>query len=114
MGLNVHIPRPPSLNHNHSNNGRGGRHKAGRYDDWIKRAGWALNPQTAGWVMLTEPVKIAIQVNKDKADIDNLLKPAFDLLQKHRVFENDSQVTELHVWHDEQCGDLMFIHVEAA
>ena len=99
MRLTIAIPRPPSINAMYANNpGKGskGRFNTKRYRCWLTEAGLHLNRQLGGWVMLTGPVKAP-----------------FDLMKKHRVYKDDSQIVKFSMFHDEQCGDLMFIEVEA-
>ena len=113
MKLSITVPKPPSVNTLYAN-GRKGRHRTKRYDEWLARAGFALNQQLGGWQALTGPVVAELTCNKGRGDLPNFDKAVFDLFTKHGVFEDDSQIVEFTMRHDPQCGDLMFIEVESA
>lgn len=116
MRLTVTLPKPPSTNMLYANAGKRGRVKTPRYKAWITEAGVALNLQTAGATQMTGPVCISISLNKGRADLDNLLKPLIDLLVSHSVIEDDHNVVELSMQHDEsaQAATVTVLQVETA
>ena len=116
MRLEVHIPRPPSVNGLFRDGGKGdkGRFKTTGYRNWIHHAGLVLNGQLDGWQTITGPVKISLTCDKRRGDLQNYDKAPLDLLTRHKVYEDDSQIVDLHLRHDPQCGDLMFIRVDTA
>ncbi len=110
MKLELTLPRPPSVNSLYANN-KHGRNRTARYNAWLQHAGLLLNQQMNDWEMLTGDVQALLITNKGRADLPNLDKAVFDLMTKHKVYRDDSQITSFYMKHDEQCGDLMFIEV---
>lgn len=86
----VNLPFPVSTNALFSN-GRAGRFKSQRYEDWLHEARYALMVQRPK--IVKGPVKLEwlVQDGKDnrKRDISNLLKASEDLLVAHGIIEAD-------------------------
>jgi len=86
----VTLPFPISVNAMYSN-GRSGRFKSQRYDDWLMEAGYSINVQKP--VKVKGPVILSclIQDQRDgrKRDITNLIKGPEDLLVSHGIIEAD-------------------------
>lgn len=83
------LPMPPTANHNWKK-GKGGRiYKAKQYTDWEDEAGKELlihKPDA-----ITGPFEIEICINRKRKnmDLDNRIKPILDLLEKHKIVEDD-------------------------
>lgn len=95
--INFEFPLPPTINHYY------GRHGNRSY---IKKAGkdYRLTVQdivaAAGYPMLTGRLAVFIAVhpaNRIRQDIDNRLKSLLDALTHSGVWEDDSQIDDLHV-----------------
>lgn len=92
------LPWPPSVN-------RIWRQYAGRV--LLSREGRAYRQAVLGaWLqarqqgMGRQPIKLVIDAHMPDArrrDLDNLNKAALDAMQAARVFEDDSQVVDLHI-----------------
>lgn len=112
MKLELHIPRPPSVNGLYANRS-GGRYKTRRYTKWLAEAGYALSPQIRGHKTLTAPCSVALVFDKRRGDLDNYVKGPFDLLTRHRVWLDDDQVEQILLRHDRQAGGIMFVTIDA-
>lgn len=95
----ITLPKPPSVNHIYGLSSRSGKAisyitKKGK--NWFEEAGWLLKSQ---WrkKTITGNVGIYITLYCIRQDIDGILKPVLDLLQKMRVYENDNQVDFLQI-----------------
>jgi len=93
----IHIPRPPSTNTLYRNVPGKGRAKSDEYKRWQREAGWKLASQRPGFVFGAVAIVCTIPRAKDRRrrDLDNAGKPILDLLVKHKVIEDDSQVERL-------------------
>jgi Holliday junction resolvase RusA-like endonuclease len=81
---------PPSANALTFNKAEGGRAHTAKYTKWIRDARWALLAQRARPV--AGLVRITIEVSRSSgADLDNIAKPAIDLLVAHGILEDDRQ-----------------------
>lgn len=84
---------PPSVNEltfNKSEKQGGGRAHTERYTKWIRDARWCLLAQRARPV--GGLVRITIEVSRTSgADLDNIAKPAIDILVAHGIIEDDRQ-----------------------
>ena len=93
------LPKPPSINHIYGFTSRGGFArsyitKEGKL--WFEEAGYAVKQQSTKRKPITTPVEIFIDLyTSRRQDIDNILKPVFDLFQKQGVYENDAQIIRL-------------------
>ena len=88
------IPFPPSVNTLFANR-KGGRFKTEKYKTWIDEAGWMIKTQRdrhnrhAGNVSFTLFVR---RPDNRRRDIDNLQKAVLDLIVRHRILADDSQI----------------------
>lgn len=69
-----------------------GRCRTKLYDDWIHEAGWRLRAQRPQKVPGRVMLLLAVERSWDTADIDNRVKALIDLLVKHDVIDDDSNV----------------------
>jgi crossover junction endodeoxyribonuclease RusA len=84
------LPYPPSANRLWTRTRKGMR-KTDQYCEWLKVAGYMAMAQKP--IGLTGPYKLtinALRPDRRKRDIDNLIKPANDLLQSIGVIDDDS------------------------
>lgn len=87
--IELHIPvLPPSAN-DMNNYGRGNVYRSKAYEKWLNSAGLIIKSQKPCGIVGAYKLTIqAVRKNK-RADIDNLIKPASDLLQLVGVVAND-------------------------
>lgn len=93
MSLSFELPLPPSANAL-TYNTKFGRRKTAKYSAWIEEAGYALNRQRGAW-KCTGPWSLeimAVKPNNRRRDIDNLIKATADLLVRHGVVSDDSEM----------------------
>ena len=93
--ITISLPLPPSAN-GIWRVGRSGVHRSARYRSWQVDAGWELKAQRPGRV--EGPVEVTINAGRPdnrRRDADNLCKGLLDLLQAHKVIENDSKVVRV-------------------
>lgn len=76
-------------------------------------AGIRLNQQTVNAPMISGPVKVAIILDKGRADLDNCLKALLDILVSHRLLHDDRNVNEIHMLHDPNHKGKCSITVES-
>lgn len=108
----IALALPPSTNALYRNVPGKGRVKTKVYLAWIKSAGWDLNLQKPKAV--AGLYRIRIRVPKDcPIDLDNF-KAFSDLLQLHRVIENDRQAWSFIVERRIDTEAVAEITVEAA
>lgn len=85
------LPLPPSVNDLWEYSRKGGAvYKSKKYESWIRNAGWELKLQKPQPVK--GPYTIYIEAQRPdnrRRDLGNLEKAVSDLLQAHRVIEND-------------------------
>ena len=80
---------PPSVNACFANVKGKGRVRTNRYREWAAAAGWDFNGKG------TVPGAFAVTITIDRqtrhvlSDIDNRCKVVLDLLQTHKIIEND-------------------------
>lgn len=85
----IELPMPPSLNHCYANVPGKGRVRAKHYTEWLKAAGWeVVLSNSRGRFPEAYHMLLRVPVGQ-RADIDNLIKPVSDLLQKQGVVAND-------------------------
>jgi crossover junction endodeoxyribonuclease RusA len=98
------IPMPPSVNHVWKH-GKNGSHKSANYTAWIREAGFALNQQRVGCFDGEVRVQLTLGPRDKRRDLDNCAKAPLDLLQRHGVIKNDSQITDLRIsWSEKVRG----------
>jgi Holliday junction resolvase RusA-like endonuclease len=94
------LRKPPSINHIYGFTSKGGFARS--YITKVGKAWFAVaekkihdeNPDP----MITAPVSLKIALYTARVqDIDNILKPILDVLQKAQVIKNDNQIYSLHV-----------------
>ena len=101
MHPKITLNKPPSINHIYGYTSRGGFArsyitKEGK--NWFEEAGEDLHKQWKRKTSIKNEVEVFIELyTAYRQDVDNILKPILDLLQKENVIENDSQVTTLNV-----------------
>lgn len=90
-------------------NGRATNIKSKKYRDWIIDAGKVLEAQAPGCVPGRYSLRIKVP-KKCRIDLDNCVKCVGDLLQEHRVIENDRYMDELIVSRgDDESMNVMII-----
>ena len=90
------LPAPPSSNHLYFNAAAGGRRKTKVYKDWISSAGMLLNRARLDAIADATPCRVVVLANVDRRrDIDNVIKPAIDLLTRVHVFRDDRWVDQV-------------------
>lgn len=91
------IPYPPSVNGLYANS-KTGRRKTDKYRLWIKDAGWMIRSQPDRHNRHTGPVTLKIMARKPdnrRRDISNIAKAVEDLLVRHQILMDDSQVQNI-------------------
>jgi Holliday junction resolvase RusA-like endonuclease len=90
------IPTPPSTNNLFRAAGKR-RVKTDAYSAWLTAAGWEIRLQRVPLVL--GPIAVTLTVQRPsrggRADIDNRIKAALDLLVKQSVIGDDDQVQEI-------------------
>ena len=101
----LRIPLPPSVNEYQPTMVRGGRpirYLSDLAKKFKKNAQAAVLDQLGGWAQpLTGPVRLTVTFfgrNKRLYDIDNRVKPLLDALTENKIWLDDGQVNELHVY----------------
>ncbi len=99
--MKIILPKPPSINHIYGFTSRGGFArsyitKIGK--TWFDEAGYKLKEQILPGDSITQTLCISIELHTARRqDVDNILKPLLDLLQKQAIIENDAQIYKLTV-----------------
>ncbi len=101
----LHIP--PSVNNCFANVKGKGRIRTERHRQWAAAAGWDFNGK--GTVSGAFEVRITIDRNTRHilSDIDNRCKPVLDLLQEHRIVENDRYCERVTIEWGEAHGGML-------
>lgn len=107
---------PPSVNHYWGARGKGRYIKAEglAYRSSVVLAWYAMQAQSFG----SDKVRVKIEArppDRRRRDLDNVLKACLDALAHARVFNDDSQVVDLHIWRGPQeKGGRLVIGVKRA
>ena len=114
--LELYVKRPPTVNMLYANaktkHGGKGRFKTAKYMAWTSDSAFTVKQQMGNWACTSRDVRVHMDVDKKRADLQNLEKAPFDLMTHCGVYDDDSQVVELSMKHVPECGDMMFIVVE--
>jgi|TARA_R110002126_G_C10460325_1_gene500229 Holliday junction resolvase RusA-like endonuclease len=104
------LPLPPSVNNCFATNFKTKRRfKSKAYTKWIKASLKAVQGQTLPYwhngslkieIGIAKPLNKDGTVTKRKMDLDNRVKPIFDLMTELQVWRDDSQVDHLTVYWD--------------
>jgi|WetSurMetagenome_2_1015567.scaffolds.fasta_scaffold01987_3 Holliday junction resolvase RusA-like endonuclease len=95
--MNITIPLPPPLNATYRY-GNGKYYKVAKVRDWEDETGWMIKKQLKKHKILEGDIYISIYMYlKRDRDIDSSIKPVLDLLQKLKIYDNDSQITFMNV-----------------
>lgn len=107
---------PPSVNHYWGARGKGRyvKREGLAYRSAVVSQFYAMREQGFG----SSKVRVRIQAcapDKRRRDLDNVLKAALDSMAHARVFNDDSQVTDLRIWWGPPAkGGQLMIEVEEA
>lgn len=94
--------------------GRGRVFLSDAYKKWLRDAGLIINPQRPRQP-IDGPYKLSVQIRRDTgADLDNLIKPLNDLLQKQRVVTNDKHCQKVTAEWVTFGYDGLYVQVEPA
>lgn len=99
--MKITLSKPPSINHVYGYTSRGGFArsyitKEGKV--WFEESAYKLKSQYKKRTPITTPCEIWIELHTCRIqDVDNILKPILDLLQKTGVVKNDNQFYKLDV-----------------
>lgn len=95
-------PKPPSINHIYGYTCKGGFArsyitKEGK--DWFEEAGYLLKSQVKTKNPIETPCEIwiVLYTARMSQDVDNILKPILDLLQKQGIIKNDNLIYKLDI-----------------
>ena len=93
------LPMPPSTNALYRNVPGKGRVKTADYRAWIASAGWELKMQgVVTHAPLLAEMECRIRLApRSRIDIDNAVKPLFDVMQSMGLIKNDRQIKRLSV-----------------
>lgn len=112
MTLCLDLPMPPSVNHIWRK-GKLGVNRSQQYRDWIEAAGWEINKNKNGQVPISGHFESHVILSSKKrhtSDLDNRPKAIFDLLQSHRLIENDRFQDKMTVeWGEAPMGCKIFV-----
>jgi crossover junction endodeoxyribonuclease RusA len=98
MAITITLPWPPSVNRIWRHSGKK-VYRDPKYMEWRKQAGWQmklngsynrLDGYFSATLVLSPP-------DKRRRDLDNVIKPIFDLLQDLQWIKNDYLCEDLHV-----------------
>lgn len=93
------LPKPPSINHIYGYTAKGGFARSyitREGKEWFEAAGRIVSNKNRK--PISSEMEIYVELHTARAqDVDNILKPILDLLQKYGVIENDRLVYRLTV-----------------
>lgn len=112
--LHADIPMPPSVNRN-TRFGKHGAYSSPAYKAWQKEVGEIFLAAKAKEMKPPYKVKYAVgRPDKRNRDIDNLIKPLNDALQRAGILTNDSLVQEINIkWCDAAPKGMVVLNVYA-
>lgn len=87
------LPVPVSVNEIYSRT-KAGMRLSDAYSRWIEEAGWRLIQQRPGRIFGRYQLTMRVPA-ESRADLDNLIKAASDLLQLHGVVRNDRDASRI-------------------
>ena len=95
----LHMTVPPSANRMWllTRTRRRTRQLTPEYAAWRDSAGWEVRRQMVGIEEITCRFDIDIEVPAGRGDLDNLIKPALDLLQLVHVISNDGNAAAVSI-----------------
>ena len=104
------LPMPPGLNSTYGLTRNGGMFKNRIAAEWEELAGWEIKRQRKIKKTYLGEIKLKIKFfySRDR-DVDAGIKILIDLLEKQRIYNNDSQVVELFVTKER---DTKYPHAE--
>lgn len=94
------LKKPPAINAIYKYTSRGGfarSYISKKGLDWFEESTWVLKQKFGSSLAITQPFRVDIELYSIQNDIDGVIKPLLDLLQKSGVVENDRLVVELRV-----------------
>src|SRR5258708_19686636 len=98
--MQLDLPKPPSINHIYGytcQKGFARSYITKEGKNWFEVASLMLKTQWHG-VMVEKPCAVSIVLRTcRRQDVDNILKPILDLLQKTTVIKNDELIYELDI-----------------
>lgn len=93
------LPYPPSVNSLFDGGHKSPRRfKSKEYCAWIEQAGWVLKAQAHKIKPITGALQVTYRIGKPdnrRRDLANLEKALSDLLVKHKVIADDSDIARL-------------------
>jgi Holliday junction resolvase RusA-like endonuclease len=95
------LSKPPSINHVYAYTAQGGHARSYITKEgkaWFEEASYKLKSQIHIRTSISTPCEIWINLfTAYRQDVDNVLKPILDLLQKNGIVENDDQFFKLDI-----------------
>lgn len=107
------LPYPPSVNRLWRFS-RGRMYRTATYTDWIDTAYRNLLEQIEP-PQFADKVRVTIHVgfpDKRKRDIDNLIKPVLDLIERADVVDNDFLVRDLRICESDDVSNGLMVTIE--
>lgn len=97
--MTFNLPFPPTTNHMHINAGR----RRFRGKEYVAFCGLVQNIVEREKIPAMGAQRLAVAIwlhwpNRRRGDVDNRVKPVLDALQRAGVYDDDSQIDELHVY----------------
>ena len=99
---------PPSVNSLFANVSGRGRVRTKRYREWAAASGWDCQGKGSITGPFTAAIILSRKHRRSNADLDNRVKPLLDLLQAHKVIEDDKYLEKLTV----EWGDCKGFYIE--
>lgn len=114
--ITLYMEPPPSANNLfRERDGKQGRTRTAKYNEWTDRAVTRIRLQKVEPIDGRVVVLVGIGRENKAADIDNRLKPTLDALKKAHVFKDDNLVTMVAgVWMPKTINTLMTVLIVPA